>query len=100
MVSMYSQRDDSDGALRAGAVQCSGRWCRGVVAESLPKALYRVTCAVEDGKAKRDVVASVSTHMRHVSVKILPGDVVAVELSPYDPNRGRITSRLNAERQL
>ena len=62
---------------------------QGLVTEALPKALFRVVC--EGGT--REVLAMVSGSMRHFALKILPGDRVTVTVSPYDPNRGRITGR-------
>lgn len=60
----------------------------GVVTEALPNAMFRVRCDNE-----LDVLATISGRMRQYYIKILPGDRVTVEVSPYDPNRGRITFR-------
>lgn len=60
----------------------------GVVMEALPNAMFRVHCDNE-----LDVLATISGRMRQYYIKILPGDRVTVEVSPYDPNRGRITYR-------
>ncbi len=60
----------------------------GVVAESLPNAMFRVELA--NG---HKVLAHISGKIRLHFIKILPGDKVLVELSPYDLNRGRITYR-------
>ena len=60
----------------------------GVVAESLPNAMFRVR--VEQG---HQILAHVSGKIRLHFIKILPGDRVLVELSPYDLSRGRITYR-------
>jgi translation initiation factor IF-1 len=60
----------------------------GVVESALPRGLFRVE--TDDGKV---VTATLSTAARRVTVKILPGDRVTVELSPIDPSRGRITKR-------
>ncbi len=62
---------------------------QGVVTEALPHAMFRVHCENEG----LDVLATISGRMRRFSIKILPGDRVTMELSPYDPNRGRITYR-------
>lgn len=62
---------------------------QGVVTEALPNAMYRVECQPEGSQ----VLATISGRMRRVFVKILPGDRVTIEVSPYDPNRGRITYR-------
>ena len=61
----------------------------GVVDEALPNAMFRV---VLDNKHK--VLAHVSGKIRMHFIRILPGDKVKVELSPYDLSRGRITFRL------
>ena len=60
----------------------------GVVQESLPNAMFRV--ALENGHS---IIAHISGKMRMHYIKILPGDKVQVELSPYDLTRGRITYR-------
>ena len=61
----------------------------GVVAEALPNAMFRVD--LENG---HKVLAHVSGKMRMHFIRILPGDKVKVELSPYDLTRGRITFRV------
>jgi translation initiation factor IF-1 len=63
----------------------------GVIAESLPNAMFRVEIAV--GEQKKIVLAHVSGKMRQNYIRILPGDRVLVELSPYDLERGRIRYR-------
>ena len=60
----------------------------GTVVETLPNAMFRVE--LENG---HKVLAHVSGKMRMHFIKILPGDKVTVELSPYDLTRGRITYR-------
>jgi translation initiation factor IF-1 len=60
----------------------------GVVREVLPNTMYRVE--LENGKT---VLAQASGKMRKFRIRILPGDSVKLELSPYDPTRGRITYR-------
>jgi translation initiation factor IF-1 len=56
------------------------------VIEPLPNAMFRV-------ENKHQVLAHVSGRMRKNFIRILPGDKVAVELSPYDLTRGRIVYR-------
>ena len=63
----------------------------GVITETLPIAMFRVD--VEVGGNKHTVLAHVSGKMRMHFIKILPGDVVTLEVSPYDLNRGRIVYR-------
>ncbi len=60
----------------------------GTVVETLPNAMFRVE--LENGHR---VLAHISGKMRMHFIKILPGDKVTVELSPYDLTRGRITYR-------
>jgi len=61
----------------------------GTVVESLPNAMFRVE--LPNG---HKVLAHISGKIRMNYIKILPGDNVLIELSPYDLNRGRITYRL------
>jgi translation initiation factor IF-1 len=60
----------------------------GTVTEALPNANFRVELANE-----HKVLAYASGRMRRFFIRILPGDRVLVELSPYDLSRGRITYR-------
>ena len=60
----------------------------GVVVEPLPNAMFRVE--LENG---HKVLAHISGKMRMHFIRILPGDKVTVELSPYDLSRGRIVYR-------
>ena len=60
----------------------------GKILEALPNAMFRVE--VEGG---HKILAHISGKMRMHYIKILPGDKVRVELSPYDLTRGRITYR-------
>ena len=62
----------------------------GIINETLPNAMFRVK--LENGHV---VLAHVSGKMRMHFIKILPGDKVKLELSPYDLTRGRITFRYN-----
>ena len=60
----------------------------GIIAEALSNAMFRV-------RLENDhlIVATISGKMRMNCIRILPGDKVAVEMSPYDLSRGRITYR-------
>ena len=60
----------------------------GTVIESLGNAMFRVE--LENGHV---ITAHISGKMRMHFIKILPGDMVTVEISPYDLSRGRITYR-------
>jgi len=66
----------------------SGIKKEGIIVESLPNGVFRVK--LDDGS---EILAHVSGKMRMNFIKILPGDKVSVELSPYDNTRGRITYR-------
>ena len=61
---------------------------QGSVLETLPNAMFRVK--LESG---HNILAHISGKMRMHLIRILPGDKVTVELSPYDLTRGRITYR-------
>ena len=61
----------------------------GTVIEALPNAMFRVE--IDNG---HEVLAYVSGKMRTRFIRILPGDKVKLELSPYDLSKGRITYRL------
>jgi translation initiation factor IF-1 len=60
----------------------------GTVVESLPNATFRVKLG--EG---HEVLAHLSGKMRKHFIKVLPGDKVTIELSPYDLTKGRITYR-------
>lgn len=60
----------------------------GLVTKALPNAMFRVELA--NG---HEVLAHVSGKMRKNYIRVLPGDRVLVELSPYDLSRGRLTFR-------
>jgi len=60
----------------------------GEIIEALPNAQFRVR--LDNG---HEILAHVSGKMRMYYIKILPGDRVAVEMSPYDLSKGRITYR-------
>ena len=62
----------------------------GVVVESLPNAMFRVELA--NGHS---VLSHISGKIRMHYIRILPGDRVLIELSPYDLSRGRITYRFS-----
>ncbi|NNC94267.1 MAG: translation initiation factor IF-1 [Chitinophagales bacterium] len=60
----------------------------GTITEALSNAMFRVQ--LENG---HEIIAHISGKMRMNYIKILPGDKVSVEMSPYDLNKGRITYR-------
>ncbi len=60
----------------------------GVISEVLPSAMFRVT--LDNGHT---VLATIAGRMRQFRIRVLAGDRVNVEVSPYDLTRGRITYR-------
>jgi len=60
----------------------------GIITEALSNAMFRVR--LENG---HELIAHISGKMRMHYIKILPGDKVKLEMSPYDLNKGRITFR-------
>lgn len=76
-------RPETDIMAKEEAIEVEGR-----VIEPLPNAMFRVE--LENGHR---VLAHISGKMRMHFIKILPGDKVTVELSPYDLTRGRIVYR-------
>lgn len=62
----------------------------GTITESLRNAIFRVHLDGED----KEILAHLAGKLRLHHIKILPGDRVVVELSPYDSSRGRIVYRL------
>ncbi|MEK7286200.1 MAG: translation initiation factor IF-1 [Nitrospirota bacterium] len=65
----------------------------GKILETLPNAMFRV--ALENGHC---VLAHISGKIRMHYIKIVPGDKVKIELSPYDLTKGRITYRFGREK--
>ncbi|MEI8129177.1 MAG: translation initiation factor IF-1 [bacterium] len=61
----------------------------GTILESMPNAMFRVK--LENG---HEILAHISGKIRKNFIRILPGDKVKVEMTPYDLSRGRITFRL------
>ena len=61
---------------------------KGKVTELLPNAMFRVK--LQNG---HEIIATISGKMRMYYIRILPGDKVQVEMSPYDLTRGRISYR-------
>ncbi len=78
-----SEGAEEDAMPKEDAIQVEGK-----VLETLPNAMFRVE--LENG---HKVLAHISGKMRMHFIKILPGDKVTVELSPYDLSRGRIIFR-------
>jgi translation initiation factor IF-1 len=74
----------SEAAQREKAIRAQG-----VVVEKLPGAMFRAEVTTEDGN-KHEVLAHVSGKIRMRWIRIMAGDRVTLELSPYDLTRGRI----------
>jgi len=62
---------------------------KGQIIESLPSLSFRIK--LDNG---REILAYLAGKLKHYRIKILPGDKVLVEMSPYDEKRGRIVYRL------
>lgn len=62
---------------------------QGIVTEALPNAMFKVEL-----NSGQEILAHISGKIRLHYIKILPGDSVIVEMSPYDLTKGRITKRL------
>jgi translation initiation factor IF-1 len=80
---LASQLSKGDGLSKEDAIEVMA-----VVVETLPNAMFKVEL-----ENKHQALAHVSGRMRKNFIRILPGDRVAIELSPYDLNRGRIVYR-------
>ena len=78
------ERDDTQNVAKKDAIEVEG-----TVLEPLPNTMFAVE--LENGHR---VLANISGKLRMNFIRILPGDRVRVELSPYDLTRGRITYRL------
>jgi len=80
---LFESRGDSRSVAKKDAIEVEG-----TVVEPLPNAMFRVE--LDNG---HKVLTHISGKMRMHYIRILPGDRVLVELSPYDLTRGRITYR-------
>jgi translation initiation factor IF-1 len=78
-----SKKETEERAKKTKGIQAEG-----VVVQALPNAMFRVQ--LDSGP---EVLAHISGKMRKYYIRILLGDRVLVELSPYDPTRGRILYR-------
>jgi translation initiation factor IF-1 len=68
---------------------------QGEIVESLPNTMFRVKLAADapDEFASRTLLCTLSGRMRMYRIRVMPGDEVTVEVTPYDKDRGRITFR-------
>ncbi len=78
--------DSGETVAKTEAIQIEG-----TVSKALPNAMFMVEA--EMGEAKHRALCTIAGKMRKYYIRILPGDRVTVELSPYDLTRGRITYR-------
>jgi translation initiation factor IF-1 len=78
-----AKREAREGSQKEAALELEG-----VVEEALPNTMFRIK--LDNGHS---VLGHISGKMRKHYIRILPGDRVTVELSPYDLTRGRITYR-------
>ncbi len=65
---------------------------QGVVLESLPNTMFRVKL-LDENYQNHEIMAHISGRMRIHHIRILPGDKVTIELTPYDLSKGRIIFR-------
>ena len=67
----------------------------GIVVEALPNTMFRVELSEENPKdfAGRTIICTLSGKMRMYRIRVMPGDKVKAEVTPYDLNKGRITFR-------
>ncbi len=65
---------------------------QGIVTKALPNAMFKVDADIGED-TKHEVLCTIAGKMRKYYIRILPGDQVTIELSPYDLARGRITYR-------
>ena len=66
----------------------------GKVVEALPNAVFRVQIDTGKADAHTEILAHISGKLRINRIRVLPGDRVRVEMTPYDKEKGRITFRL------
>lgn len=65
----------------------------GVVTEALPNTLFRVEVPGAEGEDPRLILAHLAGKLRKHYIRIMPGDKVKLEMTPYDPTKGRIVYR-------
>ncbi len=67
----------------------------GVVTEALPNTMFRVKLDpdVPEGLGGKEILVTLSGKMRLYRIRVMPGDQVKVEMTPYDFNRGRLVFR-------
>jgi translation initiation factor IF-1 len=81
---MGNSQDSGEKGTKKEVIEANG-----IIAETLPSATFKVK--LDNG---HEVLARISGKMQMYSIKVLPGDKVTVELTPYDLSKGRIIKRL------
>lgn len=68
---------------------------KGIVTEALPNTMFRVQIDADASPqfAQKTLLCTLSGKMRMYRIRVMPGDAVTVEVTPYDKDRGRITFR-------
>jgi translation initiation factor IF-1 len=88
MINPNPQNPDEKGKLQVSENKKGFIEVMGTIDELLPNAMFRVT--LENG---REILGHLSGRMRMFKIRILPGDKVTLEMTPYDLTKGRITYR-------
>jgi translation initiation factor IF-1 len=88
MINPNPQQPSEKGKLQVSENKKGFIEVMGTIDELLPNAMFRVT--LENG---REILGHLSGRMRMFKIRILPGDKVTVEMTPYDLTKGRITYR-------
>jgi translation initiation factor IF-1 len=78
--------------MRTAVAKAESIQIEATVIKALPNAMFSVEADMGDGN-KHEALCTIAGKMRKNYIRILPGDRVTVELSPYDLSRGRITYR-------
>jgi translation initiation factor IF-1 len=78
--------------MRTAVAKAESIQIEATVIKALPNAMFMVEADMGDGN-KHEALCTIAGKMRKNYIRILPGDRVTVELSPYDLSRGRITYR-------
>ncbi|OGE79417.1 MAG: translation initiation factor IF-1 [Candidatus Doudnabacteria bacterium RIFCSPHIGHO2_01_FULL_46_14] len=98
---MLNQAVSQDSGQNAGSNNRDIIELEGKVVEALPNAVFRVKIDLPDRQAgagkpdsNQEILAHISGKLRINRIRVLPGDRVRIELTPYDLTRGRITRRL------
>jgi translation initiation factor IF-1 len=67
----------------------------GEVTQALPNTMFRVLLGPDAPEefADKEILCTLAGKMRLYKIRVMPGDKVRVEITPYDPNKGRITYR-------